>query len=397
MGKNNQKILKDATTTSDLAAGGIMNTKQAAKFIRMVFDVTALLQIVRTITLPSPTYEIDKIGVGSRLMRGMAENEDMSAHTRKPVFGKLEMAAKKYALAYEISEDALEDNIEGKTLESVIAQMFATQMGLDMEDLALNGDTVYTGSAPSDTVDMVGNIDATTDPIDIVVDSVTDFPRTGEAGWIKIDSEYFKYEYIDTLTFKNCARAQNGSTIATHNDGATVTWERHELIGVDDGWLAKMYAGDANYVDLSAIGATVSEIDKAHFFELYNAIPSKYTRGGGKTKLRWLMSSLQYQKYIEYLTSRATGAGDAALFGAEYKPLGIKAIEVPSIPGDSMILCNPKNLIVGFWRKIKVRSTNTDKESIMKDLRFYNSTVRWDFEIEEEEAIAFGDGLKTVY
>ena len=392
MSKKNTQIIKDALNTSDLTAGGIMSKKQALKFIRMVFDTTPLLQSVRTISLPSPKFEIDKIGIGRRLMRGyQSENEDFYQYTKKPNFGKIELDTRKYGLPWEISEDALEDNIEGQALENIIASLFAEQMGLDMEDIALNGDTL----TPADTaLNMVSGINAISDPVDIVCDDVSGFPRTCEAGYLKIDNECFAYESIDipANTFKNCSRAQNDTVIAVHADDAAISWVKHPLIGVDDGWLKQLYAGGGHYVDLGDISS--GYLSKDHFFSLYRALPRKYTRVGAKSRLRWLMSSSQYSLWQEYLTNRQTNAGDAVLGGADFRPLGIEPMEVPPMPDDTIILTDPQNLIVGFWRNIRVRKTDTDRDSIYRDLIFYNSTVRWDFIIEEEEAVAFGDGLK---
>ena len=389
MNKSNEQILRDAVTTTDLASGGIMNQKQAAKFLQMVFDTTALLQIVRTINMPSPKYEIDKIGVGQRIMRGMTENEDMSSYTKKPIFGKIELDAKKYALPWELSVDALEDNIEGKKFADVIASKFAKQTGLDTEDLAVNGDVVYSGAAPDDTLN--GGIDDAVTTL--TVDSSVGFPRTSEAGWLKLGTEYISYTAKTATTFTGCTRGANGTTAAAHLDAAVVDWIRNPLIGNDDGWLKLMYGGSSAYTDLSGIQAGV--LKKDHFFDLFRALPQKYRRGGNRAALRWMMSSTQKSLWEEYLTDRATGAGDAVLSGKDFSPLGIPMLEVPSFPEDSIVLTYPKNLIVGIWRKIKVRKTDVAKESIMKDLIFYNSTLRMDFQIEETEAVSYGDGLVT--
>lgn len=385
-----KKISKGIIDTGDLAAGGIMTTAQSKKFIKMIQDTTALLQVVRLVMMKAPKQEFDKIGVGQRIMRGMTENEDVSAYTQKPFFGKIELDAKKYALPHEISEDALEDNIEGKALEDVIANLFANQSGLDIEDLGVNGDVVYSGAAPADTLN--GAISDT--DTDIVVNDSTGFPRLGQAGWILIDTEYIYYEYLDsaTHTFKNCLRGQNGSTAASHLTAAAVTWTRHPLVGNDDGWLKLMYDGGSNYEDLSAINS--GAIAKEHFFALLKNLPVKYRRGPTRSKLRWLMSSVQKVNWDEYLTSRTTAAGDNVIIGTpDYRPLGIPIIEVPSFPSDTVILTDPKNLMLGIWRQIRVRKTNTDKESIMKDVIFYNMTTRFDMQVEELGAVSIGDGL----
>lgn len=381
----NEQIIKASIDTGDLAAGGILLPSQAKKFLQMVFDSTELLNAIRTVIMPTPIYEIDKIGVGQRIMRGMTENQDMSGSTRTPTFGKIELTAKKYALPWEISEDALEDNIEGQNFEDVVASLFSTQMGLDTEDLGINGDLI--SPSPSDALN--GGVDAVVTTL--TVNSTAGFPRTSEAGYLIIESENIDYTGKTATTFTGCTRGANSTTPATHVDTTAVTWLAHELIGNDDGWLQKLYDGSSPYTDLSAINS--GAIDKDHFFAIERALPKKYRRGAARSSLRWLMGAGQKSRWTEALTERATAAGDAALGGGEFKPLGYSIMEIASWPEDTMCLTDPRNFILGIWRQIKVRKTDQDKESIMKDLIFYNTTTRIDFEVEETEAASFGDGL----
>jgi len=386
-----KRILKAATTTQDLQSGGYMNRQQAKKFIRMILDAVVLMQMVRVKVMKGPKEQLDKIGIGKRLLRGMGENEDMSPYTKKPFFGKINLDAEKYALPYEISEDALEDNIEGASLENLIAGLIAEQMGLDIEDIAINGDKVYTDDSPLTTT-LNGAI-TSDEGIDIVLTDSTGFPRDCNAGVIKIDSEYIAYESVNyaTNTLINCTRGVYDTAPAPHSSGVQVDWVRDPLMGYDDGWLKKCYNGNAHYIDLSATNS--GDITKSHFFQIFRSLPKKY-RGAKKSQLRWFMSSYQKSLWDEYLTERMTGAGDSVIAGASIKPLGIEIVEISSWPDDMIMLTYPKNFIWGIWRQIKTRKTTLDKECIMQDKRFYNITTRQDFEIEETDAIAFGDGLK---
>ena len=396
---NRRVVQRAVTSTTDLASGGILNTAQASRFIQMLIDPNQMMPLVRTVTMDAPVQDFDKISVASRIARGMTESDATHVNfMRQPTHGKVTLTAKKVGLPWGITEEAKKDNIEGEAYEDRLARLMTEQLGADLEDYAINGDTVYTGSAPATTVNMAGNIDGTTDPIDIVAASLTGFPRTGTAGWLLIDSEYFLYEYLDTATstFKYCHRAQNGSTIATHLNGAAITFVRHALIGHDDGWLKKLYAGtsSAHYTDLSAINS--GDLIKDHFFTMERSLPVKYRRGSARARLRWFMSPYQVSIWREYLTNRGTPAGDAPLTGKDaeaLKPLGIPIVDPGAWPEDSIVLADPMNFMFGIWAQIKIKSTDMDKDSVMQDETYYNVTTRVDTEVQETDAVAYGDGL----
>jgi hypothetical protein len=75
------------------------------------------------------------------------------------------------------------------------------------------GDATFATGA--DTLN--GAIDATTETI--VIDSATGFPASGR---IQIGSEEITYASISSVTLLGCARGQNGTTAASHADGAAV-------------------------------------------------------------------------------------------------------------------------------------------------------------------------------
>jgi hypothetical protein len=87
--------------------------------------------------------DIDRIGVGQRLLRGAVEAVD-TGENQGVFFSKITITTKKLRLDWELSVETLEDNLEGDALEDHIARMMATQTGIDLEDLAVNGDTTST-------------------------------------------------------------------------------------------------------------------------------------------------------------------------------------------------------------------------------------------------------------
>jgi hypothetical protein len=124
--------------------GGLLNPEQSARFLDYMFDATVIGKVARTVRMRADTTEIDRIGVGERLMTVASEADDTSSNAAV-TFSKISLTTKKLRLDWELSTESLEDNIEGADLEDHIARLMATQAGNDIEDLVLNGNTASTG------------------------------------------------------------------------------------------------------------------------------------------------------------------------------------------------------------------------------------------------------------
>ena len=133
-----------ATTGIHIAAegeGGLLNPEQSARFLDYMFDATVIGKVARTVRMRADTTEIDRIGVGEKLMKLATEADNDSSGNAAVTFSKISLTTKKLRLDWEISTESLEDNIEGPDLEDHIARMMATQAGNDIEDVILNGNT----------------------------------------------------------------------------------------------------------------------------------------------------------------------------------------------------------------------------------------------------------------
>jgi len=123
--------------------GGLLNPEQSARFLDYMFDATVIGKVARTVRMKSDTTEIDRIGVGEKLMK-LASEGDNTASNSAVTFSKISLTTKKLRLDWELSTESLEDNIEGPDLEDHIARMMATQAGNDIEDVLLNGNAAGT-------------------------------------------------------------------------------------------------------------------------------------------------------------------------------------------------------------------------------------------------------------
>ncbi len=133
-----------STTTVGADSGGILNPVQSARFIDYMWDATVLAKEGRIVRMAATQVDIDKVSVGSRLVRVATEATDDGVNS-DATFTKVSLTSRKLRLDFELSSESLEDNIEGEALEDHIASLMASQFGNDVEDLAINGDTTLTG------------------------------------------------------------------------------------------------------------------------------------------------------------------------------------------------------------------------------------------------------------
>ena len=123
------------STTDD---GGILNPEQSRQFIEYIFEQQVLAQDGRRVTMRSNTAELEKLNVGERVIRAAAQAD--ATYTNADVqFTKVTLTTKKIRLDWEVSTEALEDNIEGGALEDHLVRTMTRAFANDLEDLAING------------------------------------------------------------------------------------------------------------------------------------------------------------------------------------------------------------------------------------------------------------------
>lgn len=139
MGISNSSIIRKAAIETGALTSGLLNPEQARKFIQQTFEATNLGNLVRHEMRTAKTGEIDKIGIASRIVRKKTENTD-DGYRADVKTSQIEYATTAVRLPWEITEETLRENIEGQNFEQIVTNLMTTQLGVDMEDLYLNGD-----------------------------------------------------------------------------------------------------------------------------------------------------------------------------------------------------------------------------------------------------------------
>lgn len=298
------KAANDPIMTSGISSG-LLNPEQAQKFIQQTFDATNLGGLIRKEMRRATTGEIDKIGIARRILRKKTENAD-DGYRAGVTTSQIEYATTAVRLPWEITEETLRQNIEGQNFEQIVTGLMTTQLGIDLEDLYLNGDTATASSA-------------------------TDY----------------------------------------------------DFLKINDGWKKQIAAGGHVY------DATSKPMDLDLFYKALQTIPNKYNNG----KLRWLMSPRRAQQWELYLLNKVIGAGGAVPDNIYTAPARVPVVECPSMDDNTIILTDPKNLIVVNTYGVQIRKTTEGKEAIMMDKRFYVIHLDYDPIIEELDATAIIKGL----
>lgn len=146
MANSNRAIIRKAAIETGSLSSGLLNPEQARKFIQQTFEATNLNSLIRHEMRTAKTGEIDKIGIARRILRKKTENHD-DGYRAGVETSQIEYATTAVRLPWEITEETLRENIEGQGFESIVTNLMTTQMGIDLEDLDLNGDTATATTA----------------------------------------------------------------------------------------------------------------------------------------------------------------------------------------------------------------------------------------------------------
>lgn len=139
MNTNRSIVSKASAIETSVVTSGLLQPYQAKKFLQQTFDATPLMKAIRHETRAEKSGEIDKIGIGRRKLRAKIENVD-DGYRVKPEFGSVHYETTAVRMPWEITEETIRQNIEGEHFEEVVTDLMTNQVGVDSEDLLINGD-----------------------------------------------------------------------------------------------------------------------------------------------------------------------------------------------------------------------------------------------------------------
>lgn len=134
-----QKLTKATITGSGWSYG--LSLAEAAQFIDYVVDESVLLKKIRTVVMPDKKYRIDKIGLGGNVLvkgTGGTDPGDTVSVSNPTV---VELSAEEVVGIVSVSDDLLEDNIEGDAFVQHLLGMISRSGANELDQAAIHGDT----------------------------------------------------------------------------------------------------------------------------------------------------------------------------------------------------------------------------------------------------------------
>jgi hypothetical protein len=178
--KNEDLVKKADWAVADLSSGGLLNAEQSNSFIRKLLIQPTILRQARSVTMASPQRNINKIQFASRILKPGVSGTALGVGDRsKPVTEQVQLSTKEVIAEIRLPYDVIEDNVERGNIGAMtdtngtptsggirdtIMTLIAERAALDLEELALLGDTAsgdaylalvdgYLKQATSNTVD----------------------------------------------------------------------------------------------------------------------------------------------------------------------------------------------------------------------------------------------------
>lgn len=132
----------DTIAGSNKITDGVLQVEKENQFIQAVQEATVMLDASRYIGMKGSKRDIDRIEFDIDL-EAATRNASTGAITltdQHPTFAMNQLSAEKLMAKFELTYEALEDNIAQGSLESVLTSLFGSAVGRSLEKIFIFGD-----------------------------------------------------------------------------------------------------------------------------------------------------------------------------------------------------------------------------------------------------------------
>lgn len=389
-----QDLINKSIITSGSFGGGIgLSWEESDRFIDYVVDQSMLKNNARVEKMTKATKKIDKVGIGDRILipatAGVDPGNTVGINTSQIVLEAKEMIA-----IAEVSDDSLEDNIEGDAFVDHLMRMISSQVANELESAFLNGKKI-------------ANIGEATDVHQLFDGWAT---RAKSESHV-LDATGFTDRYIGRDKFSKMVKAM---PLKYRRDRSNLRFLMADDIYQDynDALADRMTVGGDNFVQNLApqIGYGNIKFQPISLFPTENPVVKS---GGANTTVA--TASIIGATTVAIASETGITAGDVLLLGggtgyAETATVasvgtGTVTFDAPlrfphaighavtevTEDGSFSMLTDYRNLICGIHRDIRIETERWAR----KRTTAFILTLRADIQIENPDAIVLMDNLKV--
>ena len=141
-------------TPASFTAPGALSREEADRFIDYVVDQSFLKNNARIERMNAPTKTIAKVGIGRKILKPAKSATD-PGNTVSIVTDQLTLETKEIIAIAEISDDSLEDNIEGDAFVDHLMRMIASQAANELDFMCMYGTRIENPNEATDILQLV--------------------------------------------------------------------------------------------------------------------------------------------------------------------------------------------------------------------------------------------------
>ena len=128
---------------ADFAPGGLLPTQSANAFLVQAVLASKFLTFINSDTYGTPSFNLPWAQFGGRVLFAGTDGQAVTAAQRsKPTFGQQTLTFKLAKGQIRIDDSVLENNVERSGLNTTIMGMVDEKVSADIEDFAINADTL---------------------------------------------------------------------------------------------------------------------------------------------------------------------------------------------------------------------------------------------------------------
>ena len=141
-------------TPASFTASAALSKEEADRFIDYVVDQSFLKSNARIERMNAPSKTIAKVGIGQKILKPAKSATD-PGNTVSIVTDQLSLETKEIIAIAEISDDSLEDNIEGDAFVDHLMRMIASQAANELDLMCMYGKRIPNPNEATDILQLV--------------------------------------------------------------------------------------------------------------------------------------------------------------------------------------------------------------------------------------------------